>query len=174
VTPRLTIEYQDKRRGARLGWLLLVVAVLLTFDAVYVTQSLKREAVALRNHLQGKAAANGSTRVDGKSAKGADAQVAEAEEVVRQLATPWHTLFRSLEHAYVEEIALLAVQPDAQRRTVAIVGEAREYGDILAYLTRLRAEAPLADAYLVGNEVKESDPQRPLVFTIAAQWRPDP
>jgi hypothetical protein len=168
---RLTIEYQDKGRGARRGWLLLVIAVLLTFDAVYTTQSLKRETAALRNHVQGKAAAGGSSRADGKSA---DAEVMEAAEVVRQLATPWHTLFRSLERAYVEEIALLAVQPDAQRRTVAIVGEAREYGDILAYLTRLRAEAPLAHAYLVGNEVKESDPQRPLVFTIAAQWSPDP
>lgn len=172
--PRLTIEYQDKRRGARLGWLLLIVAMLLAFDAVHYTQSLKREAAVFRNHLQGKAAASGSSRVDGKSTQAADAEVTEAADVLRQLATPWHTLFRSLERAYVEEIALLAVQPDAQRRTVAIVGEAREYGDILAYLTRLRAEAPLADAYLVGNEVKESDPQRPLVFTIAAQWRPDP
>ena len=172
MMPPLVIDYQDRRQGLRLGWLILGIAVLLSLDAAYTRWTLEREVGALEVHLQGKTrTVSSSSPQDEKSAKPLDVERGEAEEVMRQLATPWETLFRSIERAYIDEVALLGVQPDAQRRSVTITGEAKEYGDILTYVTRLRGEAPFADVYLVGNEVKESDPHRPLLFTVAAQWK---
>ena len=100
-----------------------------------------------------------------------DAQIEEAAGVLAQLKTPWSALFRSIEAAHGDEVALLSLQPDIARRSLSIVGEAKEYGDALAYVARLRNEAKLANAHLVGNEVKEDDPQRPVLFTVSANWK---
>ena len=174
MMPPLIIDYQDARRKSRLGWLLLGLATLLAVSAVHTKERLEREATALEAHARGSlAGAGGPARAGAKSAGAGHADATEAEEVARQLATPWQSLFRSLERAYAEEVALLSVLPDVQRSSVAIVGEAKEYGDILSFVTRLKEQAPLTNVYLVGNEIREGDPQRPITFTISAQWRMD-
>jgi Tfp pilus assembly protein PilN len=134
-------------------------------------QRLEQEVAAMEAHLQGTSKAPDAP--GGAAARGRtiEIEVSEAEEVTRQLATPWQKLFQSLERASTEKVALLSVQPDAQRGSVSIVGEAKEYGDVLAFAKRLNQQAPLGDAHLVGTEIKEADPQRPMVFTIAARWR---
>ncbi|HZF38057.1 MAG TPA: PilN domain-containing protein [Blastocatellia bacterium] len=172
MKPHLSIDYQNHGRFARFGWLLLGVAVLLVLDAMYTQRTAESELMALESHLQGKSSVvQSSNRLSSNSTEAAEVQLREAEDVLRQLTIPWHTLFQSIERAFAEEVALLAVQPDVQRRSITIVGEAKQYNDVLAYVTRLRAEAPLASVYLVGNEIKENDPQRPLLFTVSARWR---
>ena len=172
MMPSLAIEYQDRRVGARLGWILLGAAALFGVGVFHTQATLEGEVAVLEQHLQGKTRHTASpVTVDGRSAKPIEAEAGEAREVLQRLSVPWHTLFQSIERAHIDDVALIAVQPDAQRRSMTVVGEAKEYNDVLTYVTRLRSEAPLTDVYLVGNEAKESDPHRPLLFTIAAQWR---
>ena len=174
MTPRLIVDYQDSRQKPRLGWLLLGLAALLAVSAVHTKERLEGEVMALEAYAKRASTGAGSAgQAAGNSARGGHGDITEAEEVARQLATPWQSLFRSLERAYAEEVALLSVQPDVQRSSVAIVGEAKEYGDILSFVTRLKEQAPLSDVHLVGNEIKEGDPQRPIMFTISARWRMD-
>ena len=174
MTPRLIVDYQDSRQKPRLGWLLLGLATLLAVSAVDTKERLEGEVMALEAYAKGASTGAGSAgQAAGNSASGGHGDITEAEEVARQLATPWQSLFRSLERAYAQEVALLSVQPDVQRSSVAIVGEAKEYGDILSFVTRLKEQAPLSDVHLVGNEIKEGDPQRPIMFTISARWRMD-
>jgi hypothetical protein len=167
MTPRLVIDYQHSR-SPRVGWLLLVLGVILCLGAILSKQRLEQEVRAVEVHLHGASKPGDASMVTAGKGRTADT---EAAEIARQLATPWQKLFQSVERAYSEEVALLSVQPDAQRGSVSIIGEAREYGDVLTFVRRLNQHAPLGDVHLVGTEIKESDPQRPMVFTIAARWR---
>ena len=164
MLPRLVIDYQH-RRNSRVGWFLLVLGAALCLGALLSKQRLEQEVVAVEAHLQG------TSKAPAAAGRAFETEISEAEEVARQLATPWQKLFQSLERASTEEVALLSVQPDAQRGSVSIIGEAKAYGDILSFARRLNQQAPLGDAHLVGTEIKEADPQRPMVFTIAAHWR---
>jgi len=50
---------------------------------------------------------------------------------------PWDSLFRELEGAADESVALLAIQPDPASRQVRIAGEARRLDAVLNYIERL-------------------------------------
>jgi hypothetical protein len=170
MTPRLIIDYQHAR-DARLGWFLLVLGAVLCVGAMLAKQRLEQEVAAVNAHLQGTSTASSAPAAAASGEKTVETEFSEAADIARQLATPWQKLFQSVERAYSEEVALLSVQPDAQRGSVSLVGEAKGYRDVLSFVRRLNHEAPLGDAHLVGTEIREADPQRPLVFTIAARWR---
>jgi hypothetical protein len=170
MMPRLVIDYQH-RRNPRLGWFLLVLGAVLCLGAMLSKQRLEQEVAAVEAHVQGASKASDAPAAAAAKGRTVEIEISEAEGITRQLATPWQKLFQSVERAYSGEVALLSVQPDAQRGSVSIVGEAKEYVDVLSFVRRLNQQAPLGDAHLVGTEIKEADPQRPMVFTIAARWR---
>jgi Tfp pilus assembly protein PilN len=170
MMPRMVIDYQHTRNH-RLGWFLLVLGALLCLGAMLSKERLEQEVGVVDAHLHGGSKATDAPAAATARGRTVEMEISEAEEVARQLATPWQKLFQSLERASSEEVALLSVQPDAQRGSVSIVGEAKEYGDVLTFARRLNQQAPLGDAHLVGTEIREADPQRPMVFTIAARWR---
>jgi hypothetical protein len=97
-----------------------------------------------------------------------------AAGVVQNLALPWDTLFKSVEGTGNVPVALLNVQPDPQKRLVKISGEAKDYAAVLIYLARLDEGGTLRNVHLLSHRVKQDDPQRPLLFTVAASWKPEP
>lgn len=102
-------------------------------------------------------------------------QIAEelrgANVVLGQLTVPWNDLFREIEAAGGESIALLAIQPDAASGTVRLTGEARRYEDALAYVGRLERGSVLNRVFLASHEVRPGGAPRPVAFAIVAQWR---
>ena len=167
MTPKLLLEYQQKTRSAWVGWALLSIALLLAVD-VSVRKDEALEQLAIWQSPQKQSAISKDARAAESSTED---QMQQALVVVEQLALPWSPLFSAIERAHTETVALLAVQPDAQRRSVTIIGEAKAYEDVLVYVSRLREEARLKNVYLVGNEVREDQPQRPVAFTVSADWR---
>ncbi len=166
MTPKLLLEYQQKPRAKWVGWALLGIALMLVID-VSVRKDEAEEQLAVWKSPQ-KQVSSADARSTGSTTED---QMQQALVVVEQLALPWSPLFNAIERAHTETVALLAVQPDAQRRSVTIIGEAKGYNDVLAYVARLREEARLKNVYLVGNEVREDQPQRPVAFTVSADWR---
>jgi hypothetical protein len=81
----------------------------------------------------------------------------------------WEKLYRSIDQATSEEIGLLAIRPSVAGKSVQISGEARDMAAALAFVEALRRE-PLTNAALLSHQIKQSDPQRPIVFEIAATW----
>jgi hypothetical protein len=102
------------------------------------------------------------------------AQVEDANDVIGRLSLPWNTLFRSLENAALDTVALLGVQPQPQQRLVTLVGEARSYADVLEYIERLDASDAFVHSRLVSHKIKREGPVHPVDFIIAAQWRMPP
>ena len=101
-------------------------------------------------------------------------EVALARDTVGRLTTPWDRLFRALESAHSEQVALLSIEPDAEARTVTINGEAKDYLAALTYLAGLSGQPALRRVHLVRHEVQRQASPRPVAFTISAAWKESP
>ncbi|MCC7549126.1 MAG: hypothetical protein IT532_15300 [Burkholderiales bacterium] len=97
-------------------------------------------------------------------------QVRRANEVLGQINVPWSELFAAIESAQHEDIALLAVQPDARARSVSISGQAQDMTGVLAYMGRLEAGGRLREVMLIEHEIKVKEPAQPTRFTLNARW----
>jgi len=98
------------------------------------------------------------------------AQASAVNAAVLQLNLPWRDLAGALSAATPDNVALLALDPDAKRRTVRISAEAKNSDDMLAYVARLQAEEWFSSVVLTRHEVMQQDPNRPLRFQISATW----
>ena len=96
-------------------------------------------------------------------------QVARANLVLSALNLPWDAMFRELESASTENIALLAIQPESAGRHVRLAGEARRYEELLAYVTRLEQTQGFANVYLLSHQALE-DASGAVGFTLIADW----
>lgn len=97
-------------------------------------------------------------------------QASAVNAAVSQLNLPWRDLAAALLEATPDEVALLALEPDAKRRTVRISAEARNSDDMLAYVARLQAGEWFSSVTLARHEVMQQDPNKPLRFQINASW----
>jgi len=93
-----------------------------------------------------------------------------ARAVVAHLAGPWERLFQTLEKIREPDVALLALTPDVQKQKIRIQAEAKHFGAMLSYYRALEQSPGLRDVALVEHEIRHTDPQRPVRFTMTAAW----
>jgi len=98
-----------------------------------------------------------------------------ARETAWRLGVPWDRLFRGLEAAAIDRVALLAIEPDLERRTITISGEAKDYLATLSYVAGLSDQREaFARVYLQRHEMRAGAAERPLAFTVSATWGRQP
>jgi len=97
-----------------------------------------------------------------------------ARRVLQELTLPWEALFGAIEASDGKGTALLAIEPDAGKRSVRISGEARSYPAILAFMQRLEASPTLSGVHLLTHQIREQEAGRPFHFTLAASWKAQP
>ena len=157
------------------GWLLLLAALAVAGVTGQSYWAAKRE-LSVVNAAAGGAPQRAQSKLTEKSTYPAPLRenLAYANGVVQNLALPWDMLFKTVEGTGNVPVALLAVQPDPQKRMVRISGEAKDYAAVLTYLARLDGSDTLRNVHLLSHQLKQDDPQHPLLFTIAASWTPEP
>lgn len=159
-------------RGPRFGWILLGLALVVLADLGATWNELDAElAEAGERASRPRSGGTYPASREGRESPGA---LREADRIAGALTLPWDSLFRSVEEASDEHVALLVLQPDPGKRELGISGEAKDYDAILAFVTRLDRREGLRNVHLVKHEVREDDPQRPLFFSIVAGWEPRP
>jgi Tfp pilus assembly protein PilN len=99
-----------------------------------------------------------------------EAQAQAVNDAVMQLNLPWRDLHEAVRAATPANVALLALEPDAKRRTLRITAETRNSDDMLAYVADMQAQGWFGAVTLVRHEIAEEDPNRPLRFQVSAQW----
>ena len=99
------------------------------------------------------------------------AEIKHANEILRQLTLPWGELFVSAESTLTPEVALLAIESEADKRRVKISGEAKNLESILGYLRYLEARPSLVDVYLQSHELQKQDKEQPVRFVVNAEWK---
>jgi len=99
-----------------------------------------------------------------------EAQARAVNDAVMRLNLPWRDVFEAVRAATPNSVALLALEPDAKRRTLRITAEARSSDDMLAYVARMQEQSWFGTVSLTRHEIAEQDPNRPLRFQLTAQW----
>jgi hypothetical protein len=97
-------------------------------------------------------------------------RVEASNRVLQALEQPWFTLFDDVERAAIDGVALLALEPDAQKKTVRITGEARDLDVLSTYVDRIGAARSLRDLRLMQQELHGPPERARLRFIISARW----
>lgn len=98
------------------------------------------------------------------------AQATAVNTAVLQLNLPWRDLRDAVAEATPPTIALLALEPDARRRTVRITAEAKDSEGMIGYIELLKKEELFNDVALLRHETNDIDPNKPLRFQVEASW----
>ncbi len=166
----LFLDFERKPPGGALGWALFVAGSVVMGVAVgaqvLVHQELQRYAAE---------APPAQKRVAPVLPRGVTSEaeaMAGARMVVSHLAGPGERLFVTLEAIDEPDVALLALTPDTAKRTMRIQAEARGPEAMLSYLRILKRSRAFTQVVLVEHEVQDSDPDRPLRFSLSAAWGP--
>ena len=160
--------------GGIAGYTLLLLGIIVFIGVLYQLKAVMDETAywdsritGIERMVQRKVApkilsASGNTEIK--------QEVARANVVLSQIDLPWEALFDSVEYASSLNVALLSFQPDADGRMLRIGGEAKNMTALLDFVGTLERESVLEDAYLLKYEVKQDDPQQPIIFSLIASW----
>jgi hypothetical protein len=164
---RLELDYiAPARRPLWPGLLLLAVSLALAAATLLEYRDVKVELA----RVEAASGLIGPARAPARALpkERLEAEVKSAEAVVRQLTVPWGALVQALEQAATRDVAVLALQPDAENRILRLTAEARHREAMFEYLRRLGAAKGLADVHLLSHQVARDDPQRPIQFSVQA------
>jgi Tfp pilus assembly protein PilN len=97
-------------------------------------------------------------------------QAGAVNAAVLQLNLPWSQLHNAVAAATPQNVALLALEPDARRRSMKITAEAKTSDEMIAYIEQLKQQELFGAVSLLRHEINELDPNRPIRFQLDAQW----
>jgi Tfp pilus assembly protein PilN len=93
-----------------------------------------------------------------------------ANAVILALSLPWKEFFEALEASQTSEVAVLTIEPNAQKGVVRISAEAKKMDSMLAYVASLQKITMFHDVLVMSHQIQDQDPQKPIRFVIQASW----
>jgi Tfp pilus assembly protein PilN len=171
----LDLDYRyDNPTQHRIGIVVLALVAAAIVAMGFYYRNLSVQAERLDELVQrvehklypGRSGAKTSTA----DAQRAGAEIKVANEVIMQLSLPWNELFNALEEANSSNIALLGIEPNANKRVVRVSGEAKNSAALFAYIRILQAHKSMSGVYLKHQQVQEQNPEKPIRFTLDASW----
>ena len=170
----LSLDFQQQKRRA--GWtniaLLaggLVMAMFLGWHSMTQfsqIRALQAQQASLAHSTQRRA----PMRLPATEAQRLNNEIAQARDVLEQLALPWEHLFEDIESSPDDHVALLAIEPDAAKHLVSISGEAKDLNAMLGYLRALQAKDSLTGIYLQSHHIDQQTAEHPVRFVVLASW----
>lgn len=97
-------------------------------------------------------------------------EIAQANRIIDRLGMPWGELFAAIDATVIDDVTLLSVEPDLERKEVHISAEAKDRKAMLNYARILQQSKTLTDGYIVSHQVNNQDPQKPVRFSVVAVW----
>ena len=170
----LDIDFGTPRRSIShcVGWVLLFCAVGLAGWESWRYSQVHRAYVVQRveqDRLQAKLRGPARQTLSGASAPSKEV-LRRAMQAADRINMPWNHLFDSVETALNGQTALLALEPDTERREVRLRVEAKDMDEMLRCLKRIDAAPGLSAAYLETHQIFLQNPQRPVRFAVVARW----
>jgi len=168
----LGLDFQPRRPGL-LPLLLLGVGCVLCADAWIDLRDHNAQLADLqmqREHAQRRADRLAlATRDTAREAALPAEQDKALQHAVAAIHIDWEALYRQIDRATGDDIALLAITPNAAAKSLQLSGEARNLQAVLGFVDALRRQ-PLSQVSLLSHKIKADDPQHPIIFEIAATW----
>ena len=158
-------------RTSRPGAALFVAGALLAGAAVFYDASRGEELARTQEQLEKARAAY--RRAAAAHAPNPGRELADFKpfgDIERRLDAPWGDLLDALEQADSEHVALLTVEPDAERGRLRLSGEAKDLDALVGYVKALDGRAGIAGLRVMTQQVKPNDAQRPVEFVLESNW----
>lgn len=169
----LRLDYlQHPRYPGRTGWALLLISLGMGVYLLNAYFDLQAEEKAWQAQWtkMGQRQQNANDPLSSEESRKLKPELSQANEVVQHLAVKWGDLFKALEISAYKHVALLTIQPDAQKHQVILTAEAENFSDMLEYTKRLSEQRVFADVHVINHQLQQQDPQKPIRFTVMAQW----
>ena len=171
---RANLEYVREADGPGIaGRVLLGIGVIsVMVMAVYASQ-IQRQSLTLEADLVRIKQPRWELGKSKVSPANSD-QVKSVQSAMAALVLPWEPLFQALEKMDADGVKMIAVEPDARRRSVRITAEATESDGMLDYITLLGKQPMLKDVFLVSQERQSEAEIQSIRFVVDAAWVPAP
>jgi Tfp pilus assembly protein PilN len=172
--PSLARTWFHTSRPARaLAAIALVLAGLAAVQAWRLAEQRRLDAEQIARVVQRHAVPVQAAPVQAKLTV-SPAQAAAVNAAILQLNLPWRDLQQAIGDATPATVALLALEPDARKRTVRITAEVRTSDDMIDYIEQLQKQRWFTTVALTHHETNDVDPNRPIRFQVEAQWAGQP
>lgn len=102
------------------------------------------------------------------------AALRDAEAVRHALEVPWDRLFAAIEELPSEQVAVLAIDPDPLQGKLQLLAEARDRATMLDYVRAIDSSGMLHHALLADANIQQKDRDKPVRFTVQAEWETRP
>lgn len=167
----LELDYlKSAPSAAWIGRVLFAIAIAIGVHLGLAYQDLHDQVMQKEERLAHLERQAGRLKMAHASARNVTVEeVAFARETIDRLATPWESLFGSLESVSSGKVALTAVEPDVPGGTVRIAAESRDYVAALEYVSALR-HGRLGNVSLIKHEIVEHEGGKAVAFSVTASW----
>ena len=166
------LDFTRSRRPTALAGALLFALGGLALAAVAAWNLLYWEPLASANE---KALLAVRARIAKPAAPAIDSAQLAAEWkkallVAEELNRPWEKLFAALEENVDRPVALLTLEPDAQKGELVLTAEAKNFAEMLGYYRLLQQKDNLRNVTLHTHQINQQDKEKPVRFRITANW----
>ncbi len=171
---KVNLNYVAPPARPWMGWALLVFALLITgwvvADFVRTRNQLTDTELALARLERNTARTQSDTSPSTIDRTQVEQAIRSASALVRSLRVPWEELFTAIENAQHESVAVLSIEPDVTSSTVRIVAEAKDEEAMVEYADLMQFAPGLTDVMLSNHQVQQQNPNKPVKFTLTANW----
>jgi hypothetical protein len=172
------LDYAVSRKPSLLGLLMFALALLVLMFVwqrhTHINQQLLTLDQSIQELKERKGLKPAEPQRQAKSSVDLLAKIEEAKKLASFLMIPWGDVLNALEASALNDLALLAIEPDAKKRQLKITAEAKNKDILFSYLEKLEASDELANVYLLKHEVVEDVDQHPIRFVAVATWKDQP
>ncbi len=102
------------------------------------------------------------------------AEIKYVNGVLAKLTLPWDKMFQAVEWSAGKDVALLGMEPDAEKHEVKISAEAKNLTAMTRYLRQLSTQEIFSSVYLQSHQVQQQMAEKPVRFTLIAAWKSSP
>lgn len=146
-----------------LGWF---TDVTWSYAQARTALNVAEARLALERSGPKEARAGGASR----STEQMEREVQIADATIRRIAMPWQSLFIAISETRIDQVSILAIEPDPSSGQVRLLGEAKDFAALLTFLSRLENKRELTKVRLQRHELRTSDPQRAVSFVVSMLW----
>jgi hypothetical protein len=161
-----------------LGLAIFVLSLVFLISIWQFNTNTNRELLNLEQSIQQLKIYKGlkptEPQVKAKSTAELRTKIEEAKILAAFLMIPWGDVLHALETSALDDLALLALEPDAKKRQLKITAEAKNKDVMFTYLEKLEVSDKLANVYLLKHEIVADVDQHPIRFVAVATWKEQP
>lgn len=171
----LHLDYVRPHAPAWPGYVLLATGLILALTCYQFYASTSERNAALEKQLVQLSHGGGKRPAVSNASRLPREELEKDIQRARQradfLMLPWDKLFAALEDAAMDQVALLAIEPDAKTHQVRLTAEAKNSELLFEYLKRLGQAPQFQGVHLVRHEIREEEKLHPVRFTVLAYWK---